>query len=624
MENIWKDWNVSNEVKDILANAKKVKFPKDRKEIFAMAVDGDKDTYEISYNVEGKGKVVEALVSKCKNGLVINYPDKYLRRRDPHCLVIGDNQETDKPRFDKLYNRSFDEVRKQTFNWLKEQELAVIAIRIGGEKTGYQGLLIAPINAGFFIGALADLQGIIDPAEISKDFNPRAIIYLAPPFRHTLFNGKQVVVHNRMGQLHEIFSYNLYPGPSAKKGIYGVLLHIGEKENWLTLHGSTVQVITPYDNTTTFLHEGASGSGKSEMLEYPHRQHDGRLLFGKNQITKENFFIGLNQSCSLRPVTDDMAISFNNYSGFENKLVVYDAEEAWFIRLNHIDRYGTDPYLEDMCIHPQEPLIFLNIEGVPNSTSLIWEHTQDAPGKPCPNPRVIIPRRFLKDIVNNPVDVDLRSFGIRVPVCTKENPSYGIMGILHILPASLAWLWRLVAPRGHDNPSITESSGLSSEGVGSYWPFATGKFINHANLLLEQIETTTQTKYVLLPNQHIGAWEVGFMPQWIAREFLARKGVAKFKKEQLLDARCPLLGYIPLSMRIEGTPIPEIFFQVEKQPEVGIEAYEKGSQLLYDFFHEELEKYLKPELSKLGKEIITCCLDKGSLEDYSKLIPVNL
>jgi hypothetical protein len=48
-----------------------------------------------------------------------------------------------------------------------------------------------------------------------------------------------------------------------------------------------------------------------------------------------------------------------------------------------------------------------------------------------------------------------------------------------------------------------------------------------------------------LPNQYIGAWKVGFMAEWIAREYLARRGSAKFAREQVGEAICPLLGYIP-------------------------------------------------------------------------------
>ena len=155
----------------------------------------------------------------------------------------------------------------------------------------------------------------------------------------------------------------------------------------------------------------------------------------------------------------------------------------------------------------------------------------DAPGKPCPNPRVIMPRRFVQNIVNQPTEVDVRSFGVRTPPCTKESPTYGVIGLFHILPPALAWLWRLVAPRGHDNPSITDTEGMSSEGVGSYWPFATGKQVDQANLLLSQILETPNTRYILVPNQHIGAYKVGFMPQWIAREYLARRGGARFSME---------------------------------------------------------------------------------------------
>lgn len=63
------------------------------------------------------------------------------------------------------------------------------------------------------------------------------------------------MVHNRTDKTHELYSYNLYPGPSAKKGLYGVLLNQGEKENWVIAHCSAVQSISPYDNITTFMHK---------------------------------------------------------------------------------------------------------------------------------------------------------------------------------------------------------------------------------------------------------------------------------------------------------------------------------------------------------------------------------
>ncbi len=74
-------------------------------------------------------------------------------------------------------------------------------------------------------------------------------------------------------------------------------------------------------------------------------------------------------------------------------------------------------------------------------------------------------------------------------------------------------------------------------------PFATGKRVKQANLLLHQIVDSPNTRYVLIPNQHIGVYKVGFAAEWISREYLARHGGAKIRREHLEPARCPLLGY---------------------------------------------------------------------------------
>jgi hypothetical protein len=247
----------------------------------------------------------------------------------------------------------------------------------------------------------------------------------------------------------------------------------------------------------------------------------------------------------------------------------------------------------------------------------------DEPGKPCPNPRVILPRKFVPNIIDTPVTVDVRSFGVRTPPCTKKNPSYGIIGIFHLLPPALAWIWRLVSPRGHANPSITDSEALTSEGVGSYWPFATGKIVKQANLLLEQILTYTNTRYILIPNQYIGAYKVGFMPEWITREYLAKRGSTRIKPEQLKASKCSLLGFALESMKVEGTYIPKYLLQVELQPDVGEEAFMEGAKILTDFFKRELKKFLTKDLHPLGKKIIECCLDDGKVEDYISLIPMH-
>lgn len=609
-------------VERVLASAPSVTVPESLDDIRALAVRDadDRGWHEVAYEVPGKGRVVEARVCRVKNGIAANYIEPYMRRRDPDCMVIGDQSPTDKPTYEARFGGSFDPLREESIEWLSKQPLAVFPFTAGVGNKGTDAIVIAPDNAGFFALGLALLQGMILPKEVPEGFSPKAVIYVMPPFRHTHFEGKQVVVHNRLEGMHELFSYNLYPGPSAKKGIYGVLLNLGEKEKWITMHCSTAEVVTPYDSKIVISHEGASGGGKSELLEQVHRQADGSLLLGKNVLTGDKRALSLPQACTINPVTDDMALCHPSLHPDNGKLGLVDAEDAWFLRVNHINEYGIDPHLEKLTVNPPEDLLFLNIDAQPNSTALIWDHIEDQPGSPCPNPRVIMPRSAMPNVVNGAVEVDVRSFGVRCPACTSELPTYGIIGMFHVLPPALAWLWRLVAPRGHANPSIVDSEGMSSEGVGSYWPFATGRRVDQANLILDQIVDTPAVDYILVPNQHIGAWEVSFMPQWITREYLARRNGAKFTTQQVVPSRCPLLGWSPDSIMVEARQIGSWFFQVEKQPEVGLEAYDKGAEILRQFFLRELAQFDSPDLRPLGREIIRCCVDGGNIADYDKLL----
>ncbi|MBI1371645.1 MAG: DUF4914 family protein [Phycisphaera sp.] len=611
-------------VDEILAACPGFTIARDVKHLVEMSIDGaDQFGWKtIAYDIGADEPAVEARVCQTRNGLAANYVDPYMRRRDPDCMVIGDDQPTNKKRFADRFGKDFSSVRQETFDWLAKQELVVFPFFAGAPEHGLPAVVLAPANAGFFAVGLALLQGILTPDDMPEDFEAKAVIYVAPPFRHTHFDGKQLVVHNRLDDVHELFSYNLYPGPSAKKGVYGMLLTLGEKEGWITAHCSTAQVVTPYDNIVTFMHEGASGGGKSEMLEHAHREVDGRLLLGRNVVDGEERFLSLPRACEIRPVTDDMALCPRDLQNDSGKLVVMDAEDAWFVRVNHITDYGTDPHLERLVTQPPEPLLFLNIDAVPHATTLIWEHVMDSPGVPCPNPRVVLPRHIVPKVVADPVAVDIRSFGVRTPPCTREKPTYGIIGMLQILPPALAWLWRLVAPRGHGNPSIVDTTGgLTSEGVGSYWPFATGRRVDQANLLLEQIQNTTKTLFILLPNQHIGSWQTGFMPQWIVREYLARRGTAKFRPEQITEARCPLLGWVPKQLVVEGSMIPPVLLRVETQLQVGPEAYDEGAKQLRAFFEQQLSKFLEDDLMPLGREAIKCCLDGGTVQQMADILP---
>ncbi|MEG1684079.1 MAG: DUF4914 family protein, partial [Oscillospiraceae bacterium] len=579
--------------------------------------------YDVTYQIEGR-TVKEAEVVRCKNGPVVNFMEDYMRRRDPHSMVIGDELPTDKPRFRERFGSDFSALRQETLDWLSTQTLILLPFRAGDRVHGYDSLMICPVNAAFFALGLANMQGFTSIRDIEKGYVPRSILYVAPPFRHTHFGGKQVVVHHRSPSLHEVFAYNLYPGPSAKKGVFSILLDIGEQEGWVCCHASAALVETPYENETVFMHEGASGGGKSEMLEDFRREDDTRLLLGTNVVTGEKYHLTLRESCKLHPIADDMAVAYTKIQDPEiGKLAILDAEDGWFLRMDGMNAYGNSPRYEKISIHPERPLEFFNMDGVPGATCLIWEHIADSTGVPCSNPRVIIPRELIDGIVphSEPQFVDVRSFGVRMPPSTAAAPGYGVMGLLQIVPRSLAWLWRLVSPRGFNNPSIVDGgSSMKSEGVGSYWPFATGCKVTHANLLLRQIMACPNTLNVLIPNQHIGAYNVGFMGEWVAREYLAR---SSGQVRHLIPARCPLFGYALPEMKLDGQFLRQTFLRPETQSKLGEAGYDAGAKILTDFFQQEISQFLTDDLDPLGREIIQCCLRNGDLEDYLALTPMK-
>lgn len=582
--------------------------------------------YDVVYPLPGRGTVKEAEVIRCKNGAVVNFMEDYMRRRDPNSMAVSDDLPSDKPRFRDRFGYEFSQLRQQTMDWFATQQVILLPFKAGDDQYGYPSLMVCPANAAFFALALANMQGFIPIVDIPEQYTPRAIIYVAPPFRHTHFEGKQVVVHNRSETLHEVFSYNLYPGPSAKKGVFSVLLDIGEQEGWVCCHASAAMVETPYENETVFMHEGASGGGKSEMLEDFKREDDDRLLLGTHVVTGEKYYLNLSESCTIHPIADDMALCQTHYQDPEGgKLMIMDAEAGWFLRMDSMQAYGNNPMYEKICIHPPRPLLFFNMDAVPGSTCLIWEHVLDSTGQPCTNPRVIIPRDMVENITPaEPQEVSVRSFGVRMPPSTAADPNYGVMGMLHVIPASLAWLWRLVAPRGFKNPSIVDGGGsMKSEGVGSYWPFATGKKVTQANLLLRQLLATPNTLNVLIPNQHIGAYNIGFMSEWISREYLARRnGVVRAK--HLTPARCPLFGYSLLDMKLDNQYVRQTFLRPETQSKLGEAGYDAGAKILVDFFKEEIKQFLTDDLDPLGRQIIECCLNDGTLEDYLALTPLHL
>lgn len=613
---------------EALKKARVLCYPETKDQLLEMSFGPTHSSrYDVTYPLPGKGICKEAEVVRCKNGPVVNFMEDYMRRRDPDCMRIGDELPTDKPRFKDVYGYEFSKLRAETMNWLSEQQLIILPFHAGGRYYGYDSLMVCPMNAAFFALSLANMQGFVSIFDVKEGYTPRAIIYVAPPFRHTHFEGKQVVVHSRSENLHEVFSYNLYPGPSAKKGVFSMLLDIGENEGWITNHASAAMLESPYENEVVFMHEGASGGGKSEMLEEIHKEEDGKILLGTHTVSGEKYYLSLGETCKIHPIADDMILAHKDMQNDSGHLIIADAEDGWFLRMDGDICYGNNPTYERISIHPKEPLEFFNMDGTPGATCLIWEHVMESTGKPCTNPRAIIPRDMIENIIpgNQPQEVDVRSFGVRMPPSTIMAPNYGVMGMVQFVPVSIAWLWRLISPRGFKNPSIADTnagSGLKSEGVGSYWPFATGKKVTQANMLLHQMLGAPKTLNILIPNQYIGAYHVGFMGEWLTREYLARRG-GTVRRKHLVESRCPLFGYSLDEMKIDGQYVRQTFLRPELQSKLGFEGYDAGSKILTNFFKEQLEQYLTDELDPMGRQIIELCLADAPLEEYLDITPMD-
>ena len=96
------------------------------------------------------------------------------------------------------------------------------------------------------------------------------------------------------------------------------------------------------------------------------------------------------------------------------------------------------------------------------------------------------------------------------------------------------------------------------------------------------------------------------------------------KMESLTPARCSLLGYTLEEMKVDGQHIRSKFLRPETQETLGTEGYDMGAQILYDFFEKELAAYDTEELHPIGRQILECFKNNGTIEDYCSIIPLGL
>ena len=113
----WQKYHPPREAAEVLTNCKRVTIAGSTQELIDLACGGPKsDAFEVAYDVPGKGRVVEAVVSRMRNGVAANYLEPYMRRRDPDSMVIGDDLPTNKQTYKQRFGTDFDAVRQATFD----------------------------------------------------------------------------------------------------------------------------------------------------------------------------------------------------------------------------------------------------------------------------------------------------------------------------------------------------------------------------------------------------------------------------------------------------------------------------------------------------------------------------
>lgn len=388
---------------------------------------------------------------------------------------------------------------------------------------------------------------------------------------------------------------------------------VGGKQNIFVAHCGVALITTPYENTVALMHEGPSGGGKSELGTPLPLCADGRVLVAKKgaEFIKAPPF----QLTTQEVVVDDIGLIEIE----DGRQLVTCAEQGYFLRTDGIKDVSDDLPLQQL-VRDAAPsrgryVGYLNYDVTPEAPVLL---TWPRPG--CANPRASVPKHLIKGIVlEERIPVQVRSLGIRQPpLIHKGAVTYGVVGFAQILPWPIALLWRLVCPRGVDNPSInTTGDGIECEGVGSFEPFLLGSRETQANMLLEQLRACPNILFPLVPNQNIGLWHVGFMPEWLfLREYLGRTG-GRVQKEHLVTSDHPyLLGWSLKNVVIENWSIPDDLLSIQKQEGITEHIYAQGVEVLYAAMLAHLRTYRIEQLDPKIQEIIKLFEERAPLEEF--------
>src|SRR5579862_9512238 len=133
----WHRYNPPEDAAAVLAGCPNLFVANTTTELVDAAC-GSKESnfFEVAYEVPGKGRVLEATVARVRNGICANYTEAYMRRRDPNCMFIADDEPTDKPRFKDNFKTDFEPLRRETLEWLKSQPLTMFGFSAGQSDIG--------------------------------------------------------------------------------------------------------------------------------------------------------------------------------------------------------------------------------------------------------------------------------------------------------------------------------------------------------------------------------------------------------------------------------------------------------------------------------------------------------
>jgi hypothetical protein len=215
----WQTIRLPQECAEILSMSPRVEMAADLQELIELAALGAGDELdgggEVAYDVPEIGRVVEATVARISSGITIHYSEPYVHRLDCEYVAIVDEGPRRSNRFRDRFGIDFPSLREMAFDWLKSQALIAFPFQSVEGDTPIDAIAICPANAAFFALGLAMLHGILPPDRVAEDFFPHQVLYVAPPFRHTHFKGKPIVVENAGESVCEWFRFNLYPDPST-------------------------------------------------------------------------------------------------------------------------------------------------------------------------------------------------------------------------------------------------------------------------------------------------------------------------------------------------------------------------------------------------------------------------